>query len=151
MSILLLLKDKHIYTDIYSYLEIYDNVKVTLIRQLALVIAIRFSRPSMRCPRMPTRCPRWVRQSHDVSDSTHDLNRSIIRSWPQSRPTWQSFTENFVVLDSRSLPIVSRPSGLPRCQYDVATTSRADHAVLYDFSGRSDRDLQIGTVWPGLT
>ena len=51
-------------------------------RQLAMVILIRSSRPSIRCPRMPTRCPqmpsRWLRQSHDVSDSTHDWNRSWI-------------------------------------------------------------------------
>ena len=131
--------------------RVYENVKVTLIRQLALVILIRSSRPSIHCPRMPTRCPRmpsrWVRQSHDVSNSTHDWNRSMIRSYPQSRPTRQSFT---VKLCRTGLPIVSWLSRLPRCQYDVATTSWADHAVLYDFSGRRDRDLQIGTVWPGL-
>ena len=85
MSILILLKDKYIYTDIYTYLGLYENVKVTLIRQLALVILIRSSRPPIRCPRMPTRCPRmpsrWVRQSHDVSNSTHDWNRSTRQSF----------------------------------------------------------------------
>ena len=88
-----------IYTQIYiclKYLEIYENIKVTSIRQLATVILIRSSRPSIRCPRMPTRCPRmpsrWVRQSHNVSDSTHDWNRSMNRSHPQSRPSPQSFT-----------------------------------------------------------
>ena len=49
-----------------------------------MVILIRSSRPSIRCPRIPTRCPRmpsrWRRQSHDISDSTHDWNRSMNRS-----------------------------------------------------------------------
>ena len=36
--ILILLRDKHIYTHIYAYFEIYENVKVTPIRQLAMVI-----------------------------------------------------------------------------------------------------------------
>ena len=85
MSILILLIDKHVYTDLYAYPEIYENVKVTPMREFAMVILIRSSRPSVRCPRMPTRFPQmpshWVRQSHDVPDSTHDWNRSMYNRW----------------------------------------------------------------------
>ena len=60
ISILISLKDKHIYTDIYAYLDIYENVKVTLVRQLAMVILIRSSRPPTRCP--GRRCPHAVHE-----------------------------------------------------------------------------------------
>ena len=55
MNILLLLKDKHIYTDICAYLEIYENVEVTPIRQLAMVILIRSS--VHECPYAVHECP----------------------------------------------------------------------------------------------
>ena len=101
-----------------------------------------------RCQRMPSRVgttvPRRFR-FHTRLKSIHELILATVTT-----NTTKFYCKSFVVLASRSLPIVSRPSRLPRCQYDVATISWADHADVHDFSDGRDRDRQIGTVWPGL-
>ena len=103
------------------------------------------------CPHAVHECPHARYDSPTTYPIPHttEIDPWIDRSYSHDQHD-KVLQLNFVVLASRSLLMVSRPSRLPRCQYDVATTSWADHAVLYDFSGRKDRDLEIGSVWPGL-
>ena len=135
MNIAISWKDKHIYTDIDAYLEIYENVKVTTIRQLAMVILIRSSRPSIRCPRMPTRTlstnaltlgtivPRRFR-FHTRLKSIHEY-----KSYPQSRPTRQSFT---VKLCRTGFPITAD-------RFPTEQTSKMSVRCCHDFMSRPCR------------
>ena len=76
------------------------------------------------------------------------IHESIVATVMTNTTKFYSKTLSYWLPDHcRSFPW---PSRLPRCQYDVATTSWADHADVHDFSDRRYRDRQIGTVWPGL-
>ena len=130
MDIFIFITYTYKHTHTYILINIccrFDDMNIMRIRQVAMVIIIRFSQLPTRCPRLPTRClrlptrclrlpTRCVRQVHDFPDHAHDLAWSDLvphRGWNHDQHD-KVLLFKTVLLASRSLPILSRPRGFPR-------------------------------------
>ena len=130
------------------------------------------------CPQLPIRWPqlftRWIRQVHNVSNSTHGgttqgsiydqivaaatANMTVLNSlkllyWLPN-DCWSLRADSRLQSNAVSHWLgaslesaLSLPDGADQ---DVAPIFQADHAYLPDFSHHRDHGLEISTVWPWL-